>query len=127
MILLETRDAYWANISFIITGVIVGCGAIWRVLILPNLRRDEPTSTTIATQNDEQLKLLRRAVDQLTKNGGKNNPATLPDVAHELRTLRAEFKVREIKDEQWRDEHRAYSDEQLALVNERLERLEDKR
>lgn len=81
----------------------------------------------IVTPLQRNTELTEVSAHQLTKNGGKNKPATVPDVAHEVRALRAEFKLREIKDEQWREEHRAYSDEQIAQVNDRLARLEDRK
>lgn len=95
MIALETRDAYWANVAFIFTGLVLLANVVWRIVILPNLQRDHPTTQTIADQNTEQLELLQRAVHQLTQNGGKNDPATMPDVAHNVIELRAD--VAELK------------------------------
>lgn len=117
--LLESTDAFWANVSFIGTFVLIALGAAWQFVILPNLRRDHPTNQAIVDQNAEQLQLLKRAVDQLTKNGGKNDPATVPDVAHELREFRREVHAQWLRDEQRWVEHRAWSDAQLAKKADR--------
>lgn len=83
---------------------------------------------------------LEIAVRQLTQNGGKNNPATVPDIAHKVDELA--LQMRDVKDhltrqdtrmdssevraEQWRDEHRAWSDQKIAALTDRMRRFESR-
>jgi hypothetical protein len=65
------------------------------------------------------------AAFQLTANGGDNNPATVPDVAHEVRALRKEVAERARREEQRWVQHREWSDATLGTLNDRLQILED--
>lgn len=102
-------------------GILGLLGLFWRFVIRPHF---------VKFLQDTVVDPLGRVEHSLTQNGGKNNPATVPDKFHEVfKRLDQQDEVadrREARAEAWRDEHTAWSNEIRFKIDERLSALEDK-
>lgn len=81
-----------------------------------------------------QIATLMKATEEVhtavTQNGNKNDPPTVPDRLHRIESHLVAQDLRmaasESKADHWRDEHRAWSDQKIVALTDRIRRLESR-
>lgn len=100
-------------------GIVALVGLLWKFVIKPQLVKF--LQDTVVEPQEQVLKML-------TKNGGKNNPPTVPDIFDQVfKRLDDQDELaerREANFEAWRTEHMAWAEDLEAKQDKRIDGLE---